>query len=134
MFVTGDITEITAVHPTLGTFTYQAKTDAEFNYHLVGVRYQDDDDGISGAGEFIDMKRRERWFIEGPILWDMNSRNELDSLTKMSESTLPATWTISCINGSVYGGTGIPVGPTPVTNKGEITAKIAGGGKLSKIS
>lgn len=132
-FNTGDITEITATHPTLPPLNLQVKKGTDFSYSLGGVRTLDNDDGISGAGEPIYIMENNPWFIEGSILWDMNSRDELDLLSKYSASIEEAQWTINCINTVVHGGTGKPVGDLTGTNKGEIPLKIAGGGKLEKL-
>ena len=132
-FNTGDITEITCTHPTLGNFSFQAKKGADWTYDLGGPKTLDNDDDITGAGEPIYTVEQTKWFIEGEVVWDMITRDELDSLTALSGSPVEGQWTINCINGDVRSASGKPVGDIQSTNKGVIAIKISGGGKLKKI-
>jgi len=51
----------------------------------------------------------------------------------LASSPILATWTFSHINGTVYTGTGKPVGDLPVNvNQSTFTLKVSGGGKLKK--
>jgi len=77
---------------------------------------------------------RVRWFFEVPIAWDANMRDDLDKLKQLALSPTLSQWTITHINGTVYGGAGKPVGDLQGNgNAATIKLKIAGGADLKKI-
>ncbi len=89
---------------------------------------------VDGSGEMIDKMNRKRWSAEMTVAWDNNNRQELEKVTALAESQVPATWTISHVSGAVYKGTGKPVGDLKGNgNAATFPLKIAGGSKLKKI-
>ena len=134
MPVGGDIIEITYNHPIVGSGTIYPKSTEDSTFNLGGFRSEDDMAKIAGDGSMIDTINRVRWSFEVPATWDQNSANELDKLIELAESPVEADWTISSINGTVWGGKGKPVGELPGNgNAATITLKLSGGGRLKKI-
>lgn len=133
-FVAGDITEITVNHPTLGMKTFYPKAGEAFTYDFGGVRSNDDEAGITGSGTVIRQMNNTRASVEGPIAWDANDNEELEFLNDLAANPTPSNWTISWINGTVYGFEGFPAGPLQGdTNAGTIALKVSGS-KMKKIS
>nr|WP_299067175.1 hypothetical protein [uncultured Allomuricauda sp.] len=129
----GDVEEIVCKH-SLGTFRFQAKANEDFTINPGGFRSDDDDDAITGGGQMIDKINRKRWSIEGPVAVDTASENESKNLPLLSKSAELGVWTISLSNGTVYKGTGKPVGDLNFgTNEVQMPLKVAGGGILEPI-
>ena len=134
MAVGGDILEITFNHPTVGTGVILPKANEDSTFDLGGFRSNDDANMVAGNGEMIDQMNRVRWSLEAVIAWDMNIRGDLEKLVELAESPVEAEWTITNINGTVYGGTGKPVGDMQGNgNAATFPLKISGGNKLKKI-
>lgn len=134
MAVGGDITEITFNHPTLGSGTIFPKAAEDNTFNLGGIRSGDDNNMIDGSGKMIDQMSQTRWSLETTVAWDMNIANELEKLVDLASSPVLADWTISHINGTVYGGKGKPVGDLNGNgNTATFPLKISGGGKLKKL-
>lgn len=134
MSVTGDITEVTFNHPTLGSGIFLPKAGEDSNYDLGGFRSADDANMIDGAGAMIDQMNRTRPFFECVLSGDMNTREDLEKLTALASSPVKADWTFTHINGTVYGGKGKPVGDVTLNgNTGQINLKVAGEGSFKKI-
>ncbi len=134
MAVGGDIIEITFNHPTVGSGVILPKANEDSTFDTGGFRSNDDVNMIAGNGEMIDQMNRVRWSLETVIAWDMNIRGDLEKLVELAESPVEAEWTITNINGTVYGGTGKPVGDLQGNgNAATFTLKISGGNKLKKI-
>jgi hypothetical protein len=130
----GDILEITCNHPTLGNFNFATKSNESYTIDPGGKRSNDDANGVTGNGVFIDQINQVRWSIEGPLLVDFLSGNEIDNLPLLVESPELATWTVSHISGVTWRGRGKFVGDIQVdTNTAQLPAKIAGGGKMEKL-
>lgn len=135
MAVGGDISEITWNHPTLGTGVIFPKAGEDSTYDLGGFRSNDDNGAVDGGGNMIDQINRVRWSLEATIAWDMNVNLEMEKLVALAKHPLPADWTISHLNGTVYGGKGKPVGDLAGNgNKATFPLKLAGGAGLKKIS
>lgn len=133
-YVAGDITEITVNHPSLGMKTFYPKAGESFTYDFGGVRSNDDEGGITGSGTVIRQMNNTRASLEGPIAWDANEAEELEFLNSLAADPAMASWTVSWINGTVYGFDGFPAGPIQGdTNAGTITLKVSGS-KMKKIS
>lgn len=131
----GDIIEITYNHPTLGSGTIFAKSNEDSTFDLGGFRSNDDSEMIDGSGAMIDQINQKRWKFAVVVSWDMNANNELDKIVQLAGSPVQADWTFSSINGTVWGGTGKPVGDYEGNgNNPTFTLTVAGGGKLKKIS
>jgi hypothetical protein len=134
MAVGGDIIEITYNHPTLGSGVIYPKASEDSTYDLGGFRSNDEASGIDGGGNMIDQINRVRWSFEVAVSWDMNIREDLDRLVELAGSPVQADWTFTHINGTVFGGTGKPVGDMQGNgNQATFALKVSGGGKLKKI-
>jgi hypothetical protein len=133
--VGGDIIEITYNHPVLGTGTFFPKAGEDNTYDIGGPRSDDDANMITGAGEMIDSMKRVRPFFEAVVANDQNSRNDLDVARQLAGSPIPADWTISIINGTVWGLQGKPVGDLQGNiSAATFTLKVAGSNVMKKIS
>lgn len=132
--VGGDIVEIGFAHPTLGAGIIFPKAAEDSSIELGGIRSSDDANMISGSGEMIDQMHRFRWSFECVVAWDMNIAKNLQVLVALASDPVPATWTFTHINGTVFGGTGKPVGDLKGNgNAATFTLKVAGGGKLTSL-
>ena len=131
----GDIIEMSYNHPTLGENTFYPKAEEAFTMKKGGLMSQDEDSGVAGNGEVIDKVTRKRWSVEGPVMWRMNTVDELSILQALSADPVPAQWTFTHVNGSVWSGEGKPVGDIDGdTLESTIPVKIAGGRQLQRIS
>lgn len=134
MAVGGDILEVTFNHPTLGSGTIFPKSSEDSTMNLGGFRSTDDNAMIAGNGEIIDQIHQTRWSVETKVAWDMNTREDLEKVVSLAASPVPATWTFTHINGTIYGGTGKPVGDYNGNgNDATFTLKVSGGGVLKKL-
>lgn len=125
MAVHGDIQEITFNHPTLGSGTFFPKAAEGNTFDPGGLRNSDDANSITGGGSLMIQKNRVRGFFEVVIENDMNIRNDANVIKELSASPLPAEWTLSHINGTVWSGNGVVVGDiTPDMNAGTLTLKV----------
>lgn len=132
--VTGDFTEVTFNHPTLGSGTLFPKSAEDSTLDLGGFRSSDDANMIDGGGNMIDQMNRVRPSFECTLANDMNVREDLEKLTELASSPVAADWTFTHINGSVYGGKGKPVGDIQANgNTGNLTLKVSGGGRFVKL-
>lgn len=135
MYIGGDIIEATCSHPTLGDFRFSPKANESFTLDPGGIRNNDDSSSVTGDGKMILQKNRILWSLEGPVAVDMLSGNEIEGIPNLMESAEEGVWTLTHISGAIYKGTGVPVGDFNVdTNAANSTLKVAGGGKLEKIS
>lgn len=134
-YIGGDIVEITCKHPTLGEFRFQTKSNESFSLDPGGHRSNDDANSITGGGEMIDQINRVRWSLEGPVAVDPISGNEINNLPLLAESAKLATWTITHVSGAIWKGLGKVVGDLVAdSNTAQLPLKVAGSGKLEKIS
>jgi hypothetical protein len=134
MAVHGDITDISFNHPTLGQGYFAAKANEGNTYDTGGIRNTDDANMITGNGDPMWQKNRVMAFVEAVIEDDQNTQATADLIAQLAASPVPAVWTFSVINGTVWKITGKPVGDIqPDINAGTVTVKIAGG-RLEKIS
>ena len=134
MAIGGDVTEITYNHPTLGSGRFNPKSNEDSTFDPGGFRSEDEASGIAGNGEIIDKMNRVRWSCEAVVVWDMNNANELDIAKKLASSPVPAQYTISIINGTVWKGLGKPVGDIQGNaNASTFSLKLSGGGEMKKI-
>ena len=134
-FVGGDLLEVTCNHSALGNLRLQLKSNEDYEFHPGGYKANDDENGITGAGEPIDEMHRVRWFFGLPNVAHSLSSDELDKLAKLSAHPEPGIWTFGRIDGAIWSGKGRPVGDFSLNgNKGTINGvKISGGGVLTKI-
>jgi hypothetical protein len=132
--VGGDIIEVTWNHPTLGSGVLYPKAAEDSTIDLGGLRGADDANMVAGNGENIKQLTRTRWSVEVTVANDMNTREDAEKMGALAGSPVDAEWTFSSINGTVWGGTGSPVGDIqPNANAATFTLKVAGGGVLKKI-
>lgn len=131
----GDIREITYTHPTVGSGSFFPKSDEDGTFKKGGFMAEDDDTGITGAGEAIYKINRNRWSMEVVIRSDMSARGQdLERLQALSDSPQEANWTIEMANGTVYAAIGKPVGSIEHnTNDATLTFKVQGGGQARII-
>lgn len=133
--VGGDILEIGYNHPTLGSGTFFPKSGEDSTSELGGLRSEDDDSAVDGSGAKIRKLTRRGWSVECTISCDANVRTDQEKLAALSGSTEETEFTITYVNGTVYSGTGNPVGDIAAnTNNATIALKIAGGGVMKKIA
>lgn len=134
MAVGGDIIEVTYNHPTLGTGTFYPKSGEDSTFDTGGFRSNDDANMIDGGGNMIDQMNQVRPFFEVTIANDQNTREDAVKIAALAASPVLADWTISVINGTVWGMKGKPVGDIqPNVNQATMTLKVSGGGKMKKI-
>jgi hypothetical protein len=135
-FIGGDILEITYNHPVIGIGCLKVKADEDATIVRGGFRTSDDEKMITAQGEFIVIQSRKPWkYTSGPVAWDVTEKDEQDKLNQLSESTVPATWTIQHVSGAIFKGTGHVVGDTEGKFKdATVSLVLMGGGKLEKIS
>jgi hypothetical protein len=134
MAVGGDIIEITYNHPVLGSGVLFPKAGEDSTYDLGGFKSEDDQQGIDGGGNMIDVMVQGRWSFENTISWDMNTNLELERLNALANSPIQSTWTFTHINGTVYAGKGKVVGDLQgAGNAATFKIKVAGGGTLAKL-
>lgn len=136
MYVGGDILEITYNHPIEGAGSLFLKSNEDGTIDPGGHRSNDDQNMITGDGQFIDQMNRVRGFFESPpVAWDMIDRDELNKLANMAASPILADWTITSISGTIWGGKGKPVGDIQGnTNQSTVGLKIAFSGKLQRLN
>jgi len=133
MPVGGDITEITYNHPTLGSGVIFIKAAEDSTFNLGGVRSNDDMNGVDGGGRMITQLNRQRWSLDVTVAGDMNVNLDLEKLSALAGDPLDADYTVSHINGAIYGGTGRPVGDVAGNgNAATFPLKLSGGGQLTK--
>lgn len=129
----GDIIEITWNHPTLGSGVIYPKAQEDSTFDLGGFRTGDDANMINGAGQAIRQLNRVRWSFEVLVSWDMNVNLDLEKITALAGDPQEAEWTITCINGAIYSGTGSPVGDIQGNgNQSTFPFKVSGSNTLSK--
>ncbi len=127
MAVGGDILEITYNHPTLGSGILRPKSAEDNTYDQGGIRTGDDANMIDGGGNPIWQKNRVMGFFEAVVANDQNTNEELEQMIALAADPVEAEWTFSLINGTVYGGTGVPVGDLQGNiNQATFTLKVAG--------
>lgn len=133
--VGGDITEMTFNHPTVGTGVIFAKSDEDSELDLGGYRSADEEKGVDTGGNMIDTLTLSRWSATMVVAGDLTVREDLEKLVSLTESPVPATWTITHISGAIYQGIGKPVGDIKEALKAAtIQLKVAGGGKARKVA
>lgn len=133
MAVGGDIIEITFSHPVIGSGILLPKSGESSTYDTGGYRSDDDSNGTDGGGNAIRTMKRVRWSAEATISNDMNTKQEYEKVVKMAGDPQAGTWTLTNINGTVYQGSGFPVGDLKLdTMASTFALKIAGGFNLVK--
>lgn len=131
--ISGDITEITFNHPTLGSGTISPKSNEDSTIDLGGMRTNDDANMIDGAGRMITQINRVLWSVETTCASDIP--NDIVKLVSdMAKNPEDADWTFTIVGDVVYAGKGRPVGDLQMNgNTGVFTLKVAGGETLKKL-
>ena len=133
MAVAGDVQEITFNHPTFGSGTFKPISGEDFTLNLGGKKTLDEDT-ITSDGEKIDKITNSPWMAEGSIRWDSKTGLDLEKLYSLSGAVENTVFTFELMDGSIYGGTGRPVGDMQGSTKdGTISIKLTGGGRLRQI-
>ncbi len=128
MAVGGDIIEITWNHPTLGTGILLPKSGEDNSYFPGGIITASDENMIDGGGNPIWQKNRRRGFFEAVVVNDQNNGEELQKMIDLTASPVPADWTFTIVNGTVYGGSGKPVDSFEGNiNQATFTLRVEGG-------
>jgi len=127
----GDITELKVEHPTIGSFTLEPKANEDTESDRGGIRMNDDDAQITGAGNIILSGTRVRPYLQVTVA----TNNEItEKLVQWAESAEEASITYTLINGDVIRGKAIPVGDIkPSTLNATVQIKLAGSGTFVKI-
>lgn len=134
-YVGGDITEITYNHPVLGSGIILVKSSEDNTYDLGGVRGNDDANMVTGAGDNIRQLNNRGWRVNVTVANDMNVNLEMEKLVALAGHPVEADWTISHINGSIYGGKGAPLGDLTLNvNKSTFPLVLGGGRSLKKLA
>jgi hypothetical protein len=133
-YIGGQLTEITWSHPTLGTGTISPKSSEDSTLDTGGIRSDDETNGIAGDGSAIRKMNIARWSVDTMVANDSNVGKQLEKLSALAGNPAEATFRFTHINGSVYSGSGFPVGDVQA-NMGSATIKIkfAGSNTLKKI-
>jgi len=133
-YIGGDLLEVTCSHPEFGDMKFDPKANESWTLNRGGIRTNDDANSVTSNGTIIQQKNNTLWNAEGPIAVDLEGE-QADYLNNVTASSELGTWVFSHISGAVFTGKGIPVGDlNEDTNTAQQTLKIAGSGKLSKIS
>lgn len=134
-YISGDLLEITATHPTLGDYRFSPKANEDFTIIPGGIVNNDDESSTTSNGQMILQKNAILWSVEGPIAVDLKSDYEKSAIMALNRSSELAVWTFTHISGAIYKGKGAIVGtPSFASNTAQNTLKVAGGGELEKIS
>jgi hypothetical protein len=134
MAVHGDIIEVAYSHPTLGSGVFSPKANEGNTFDPGGFRNEDDSNMITGNGIPMMKKNRVTSFFEIVVENDMNQDNTAVKLKQLMNSTVAADWTVTVVNGSVWAGSGFPVGDIqPDVNAGTMTLKVVSG-EFTKIA
>lgn len=123
----GDVLEITYNHPTVGQGVFLPKANEGNTLDPGGFRNADDVNMIDGSGGLIVQKNRVRGSVECLCADDLNEREDSTTAKALAASSVPADWTFTHVNGSVWGGSGVIVGDIQTDlNAGTFTIKVAG--------
>lgn len=134
-YVGGDIRELTCNHPDEGSVVLKCKAAEDNTYDLGGVRGNDDANNVTGAGESIRTLNNRGWRVNVTVAWDMNTAQDLQKVVRMAASPEEGDWTVTSINGSIYGGKGSPLGDLQANvNNATFPLVIGGGGQLKRIA
>ena len=128
MAVHGDVTEITVAHPTLGTRTFFPKAGEGNTFSIGGVMTADDVNSITTSGQMIYTSNRVAGFFSVLIEDDQNDREDAIFIQALAGSSVPGVWVLSLINGTIWKGSGKPVGSYETElNAGTMTLKVNAG-------
>lgn len=133
MAIAGDVKEITFNNADAGSGTFKPIAGEDSTFDLGGRRTLDED-VITSDGEKIDKISMMPWKYEATVRWASSTGLDLEKLVVLSGSLEPTDWTFELMDGTIYGGTGRPVGDLVGSAKdGTIPLKTTGGGGLRQI-
>jgi hypothetical protein len=133
MAIAGDIREITFNNEDAGSGTFKPIAGEDGTFDLGGRRTLDED-VITSDGEKVNKISMMSWKYESSVRWDAANGKDLEKLTLLSGSTKDTDFTFELMDGTIYGGTGRPVGDLVGSAKdGTISIKVTGGGGLREI-
>lgn len=133
-YIGGQLTEITWSHPDLGTGTIAPKSNEDSTLDTGGIRSDDEANGIAGDGTAIRKMNIIRWMVETTVANDTNVGKQLEKLAALAGNPKEATFRFTHINGSVYSGSGFPVGDIQASlGNATVKIKFAGSNTLKKI-
>lgn len=126
MTIGGDILEVAVNHPDIGTVRFYPKANETNTFNTGGIRNDDNENGVDGAGDLIVIKNRMRASLEVVVANDQNTREDRIKAVQIAESPKPATYTVTVVNGTVWQGTGVICGDLSAdVNAGTFTLKVA---------
>jgi hypothetical protein len=126
--VGGDILEVRVAHPTLGNHVFFPKSNEGNPFNPGGIRSGDDENMITATGDPMYQLNMTRGSFEVLVAEDMNQRMDSAFAVALAGDKADANYTVSLVNGTVWGMSGRPVGDIVVdTNQSTFTLKIAGG-------
>jgi hypothetical protein len=127
MAIHGDILELSVAH-SKGNRTFFAKAAEGNTLNVGGVQTVDDTASVTTAGTPMFTMNRVAGSLQVLIENDMNVREDQIFLQGLAGETELGEWTFSMINGSVWRGSGKPVGAIDAdTNAGTIALKLVVG-------
>lgn len=124
----GDITEIRYNNSEVGSGVFYPVSGQAGTLDPGGLRNTDDAAAMSGDGQLVITKNRVRGSLEIVCANDMNIRNDIEVYKALHQSTVITDWTISINNGTIWGGSGVPVGDLAAdVNAATFPLKVAAG-------
>jgi hypothetical protein len=130
----GDLIEVTFNHPTVGSGVFYPKANEGNTFDPGGLRNNDDANMVTGAGDIMFQKNRVVGSFEIVVENDSRTRLDAEKVIELQESADNADWTVTHVNGTVWKGSGQPVGDVAVdVNAGTFTLKVVVG-KWEKIA
>lgn len=124
----GDVVEIAVSHPSLGNRTFFPKASEGNTFFPGGIVTADDQNSVTSAGEMIFTQNRVAGMFSVLIEDDQNDREDALFIKELAGSSESAVWTLSLINGTVWQGSGKPVGNYETElNAGTMTLKVNSG-------
>lgn len=133
-FVGGDIVEISYKHAIIGSGVWFPKSGEDGTLDKGGLRKTDDANMKTASGVPIWQMNNVMGGFETVVGWDMSVSDELSQAEKLAASPVETDFTITHINGTIFGGRGSVVGDIQGnTNTAQMSVKIAVD-KWTKIS
>lgn len=130
----GDVLEVRYNNDNVGEGVFYVKSGEDMTFDEGGFRNEDEAGAMSGSGEAIYKMNQVRWMLEGPMVWNMITQNELERLSQLAEDLGETQFTIRHINGTIWAGVGKVVGDIQGgSQEATIPIKLAGGGRLRKV-
>lgn len=128
MVAGGDINEVSATSPSLGTFFFTPIAGEDNTYDIGGIRSADDGK-VNGAGELVNsLVRKVGMFELASVSNDSSGAQEYQAACALSGLAEDIVWTFSCLNGDIYKGVGAIQGDIKLNpNKATFAFKVVSG-------